>query len=134
MSEVSILKLRDGATVVAKVSSQDGEKFLVEHPIELVSAAGMLKQGLGEAISLKPWISIAEEHAFTIERAQVITVATLQEKFINGYHNMVEAIYFKDPQWMGDFVEEEEAPEPEEDFNIDELADYADAIIKNKIH
>ena len=35
---------------------------------------------------------------------------------------------------MGDFVEEEEAPEPEEDFNIDELADYADAIIKNKIH
>ncbi len=133
MSEVSILKLRDGATVVAKVSSEDGEKFLVEHPIELVSAAGMLKQGLGEAISLKPWISIAEEHAFTIERAQVITVATLQEKFINGYHNMVEAIYFKDPQWMGDFVEEE-ALEPEEDINIDELADYADAIIKNKIH
>ena len=118
---------------MAKVSSEDGEKFLVEHPIELVSAAGMLKQGLGEAISLKPWISIAEEHAFTIERAQVITVATLQEKFINGYHNMVEAIYFKDPQWMGDFVEEE-SPEPEEDFNIDELADYADAIIKNKIH
>ena len=58
MSEVSILKLRDGATVVAKVSSEDGEKFLVEHPIELVSAAGMLKQGLGEAISLKPWICL----------------------------------------------------------------------------
>ena len=30
MSEVSILKLRDGATVVAKVSSEDGEKFLVK--------------------------------------------------------------------------------------------------------
>ena len=43
MSEVSILKLRDGATIVAKVTFE-GEKFLVDHPIELVSEAGMLKQ------------------------------------------------------------------------------------------
>ena len=134
MSEVSILKLKDGATVVAKVSSEDGEKFLVEHPIELVSSAGLLTKGLGEAISLKPWISIAEEHAFTIERTQVITVATLQEKFITGYHNMVEAIYFKEPEWMGDFVTEQEVPVEEEDISIEELEAYAEAVIKNKIH
>tara|TARA_B100000131_G_scaffold170201_1_gene164356 strand:- start:2231 stop:2629 length:399 start_codon:yes stop_codon:yes gene_type:complete len=132
MSEVSILKLRDGATLVGKVT-YDGEKFLIEHPIEMVSNAGFLKQGLGEAINLKPWVSIADEQVFTIERENIITVATLQEKFVNGYHDMVQAIYFQDPLWAGDFVD---PPQEQQDENVDldTLTELADAILKNKLH
>ena len=108
-NNISILKLRDGATIVAKVT-YEGDKYLVEHPIEMVAQASILKQGLGEAINLKPWIAIAEEDVFTIERENVITVATLEEKFVSGYHNMVEAIYFQDPLWGGDFMTEGQQP------------------------
>ena len=132
MSEVSILKLRDGATIVAKVTFE-GDKYLVEHPIEMVAQASLLKQGLGEAINLKPWIAIAQEDVFTIERENVITVATLEEKFVSGYHNMVEAIYFQEALWGGDFVEPPEL-ETEEGMDVDTLTELAEAVIKNKIH
>tara|TARA_Y100000996_G_scaffold333472_1_gene269821 strand:- start:965 stop:1369 length:405 start_codon:yes stop_codon:yes gene_type:complete len=132
-NNISILKLRDGATIVAKVT-YEGDKYLVEHPIEMVAQASILKQGLGEAINLKPWIAIAEEDVFTIERENVITVATLEEKFVSGYHNMVEAIYFQDPLWGGDFMTEGQQPEGNEDIDIDTLTDLAEAVLKNKIH
>ena len=132
-NNISILKLRDGATIVAKVT-YEGDKYLVEHPIEMVAKASILKQGLGEAINLKPWIAIAEEDVFTIERENVITVATLEEKFVSGYHNMVEAIYFQDPLWGGDFMTEGQQPEGNEDIDIDTLTDLAEAVLKNKIH
>ena len=132
MSEVSILKLRDGATIVAKVTFE-GDKYLVEHPIEMVAQASLLKQGLGEAINLKPWIAIAQEDVFTIERENVITVATLEEKFVSGYHNMVEAIYFQEALWGGDFVAPPEL-ETEEGMDVDTLTELAEAVIKNKIH
>jgi|TARA_B100000131_G_C17664318_1_gene429585 hypothetical protein len=132
-NNISILKLRDGATIVAKVT-YEGDKYLVEHPIEMVAQASILKQGLGEAINLKPWIAIAEEDVFTIERENVITVATLEEKFVSGYHNMVEAIYFQDPLWGGDFMTEGKQPEGNEDIDIDTLTDLAEAVLKNKIH
>ena len=132
-NNISILKLRDGATIVAKVT-YEGDKYLVEHPIEMVAQASILKQGLGEAINLKPWIAIAEEDVFTIERENVITVATLDEKFVSGYHNMVEAIYFQDPLWGGDFMTEGQQPEGNEDIDIDTLTDLAEAVLKNKIH
>ena len=132
MSEVSILKLRDGATIVAKVTFE-GDKYLVEHPIEMVAQASLLKQGLGEAINLKPWIAIAQEDVFTIERENVITVATLEEKFVSGYHNMVEAIYFQEAMWGGDCVDPPEL-ETEEGMDVDTLTELAEAVIKNKIH
>ena len=132
-NNISILKVRDGATIVAKVT-YEGDKYLVEHPIEMVAQASILKQGLGEAINLKPWIAIAEEDVFTIERENVITVATLEEKFVSGYHNMVEAIYFQDPLWGGDFMTEGQQPEGNEDIDIDTLTDLAEAVLKNKIH
>ena len=136
MSEVSILKLRDGATVVGKVTFSDG-KYLVEHPIEMVSSTGLLKQGMGEAINLKPWVAIAEEHVFTVEKDNVVTVATLNKRFIEGYHNMVQAIYFQEPHWQGNFLDEDdgELPELDEgDMDIDTLTELADAVLKNKIH
>jgi len=132
-NNISIFKLRDGATMQAKVT-YEGDKYLVEHPIEMVAQASILKQGLGEAINLKPWIAIAEEDVFTIERENVITVATLEEKFVSGYHNMVEAIYFQDPLWGGDFMTEGQQPEGNEDIDIDTLTDLAEAVLKNKIH
>tara|TARA_X000000368_G_scaffold343376_1_gene281987 strand:- start:541 stop:975 length:435 start_codon:yes stop_codon:yes gene_type:complete len=144
MSEVSILKLRDGTTLVGKVTS-DGEMINIEHPIEVVPTTGMLQQGiLGEHISLRPWIALAEQQTFTIERYNVITIASLQDAFHRGYHDMVENIYVNDPQWAGSFINESELLEEIRDDlrqrveDMEEEAslstEYADAKLNKKIH
>jgi len=144
MSEVSILKLRDGTTLVGKVTS-DGEMVDIEHPIEVVPTQGMLTQGIiGEHISLRPWIALAEEQTFTIERYNVITIASLQTAFQKGYHDMVESIYMKDPEWAGSFINEHELLEElREDLRrrVEDMEDeaslsteLADAKLNKKIH
>ena len=144
MSEVSILKLRDGTTLVGKVTS-DGTMVDIEHPIEVIPTQGMLSQGVaGEHISLRPWIALAEEQTFTIERYNVITIASLQEAFQKGYHDMVENIYMRDPQWAGSFMNEEDLLEElREDLRqrVEDMEEeqslsneYADAKLNKKIH
>ena len=86
--------------------------------------------GLGEQINLRPWVAISEETTFTIERYNVITIATLQENFREGYGRMVETIYLNPPDWDGPMTEEE----LQSSEDLDTLAELAEAMLKNKIH
>jgi len=124
--EISVLKLMDGTTIVGKVSSS-GDIIEIEHPIELVSTQLPFEGNLGETVHLKPWVAIAEETIFTVERYNVITMSTLQQGFIKGYERMVEAIYFEAPP-----EELEKIEEP--DLDIDTLTELADAVLKKQIH
>ena len=126
MSEISIIKLMDGSTIVGKLTITN-DIVEIEHPIELVSNITPIGSILGEQINLRPWVAIAEEHIFTIDRYNVITVASLQENFIQGYERMVEAIYFEAPP-----AELEKIEEP--DLDIDTLTELADAVLKKQIH
>ena len=127
--EISVLKLMDGTTIVGKVSSS-GDIIEIEHPIELVFHTSPVRGVLGEQVSLKPWMAIAEDEIFTVDRANVITMGSLQEAFHPGYERMVETIYFDSPEWQ---IPEEPAEIPE-DLDLDLLTDYADALMKKKIH
>lgn len=127
--EISILRLMDGSTVVGRVTVSS-DIVEIEHPIELVFNTTPLKGVLGEQVSLKPWMAIAEDQIFVVDRANVITIGSLQAEFHPGYERMVETIYFDSPQWQIPEVPEE-IPE---DLDIDLLTDYADAIMKKKIH
>ena len=55
MSDISILKLMDGSTIVGRVIEGDG-CVEIEHPIELVNTAksDVLQELIGEQISLRP--------------------------------------------------------------------------------
>jgi len=129
--EISIIKLMDGSTLVGKISYGD-DVVEIEHPIELVPQIMPTPQGvLGESINLRPWIAVSESQTFTIERRNVITVANLQENFVPGYHRMVKSIYFNQPDWRGDFIEED-AEEPELDLEL--LEELANAVLEKKIH
>ena len=66
MSDIQILKLKDGSTIVGKVTVSP-EMVEIEHPIELVSQTVNNSQGYGEQINLRPWIAISEEQTFVIE-------------------------------------------------------------------
>jgi hypothetical protein len=133
MSEqISILKLMDGTTIVGKVSN-DGDLVEIEHPIELVPHVEPMAGILGEAISLRPWVAIAEENIFSIERYNVINISTLQEQFVDGYERMVEQIYFREATWRGSLVDPA-PPEEEQVLDADTMTELADAIIKGKIH
>ncbi len=130
MSEqISILKLKDGSTIVGKINTS-GDIVEIEHPIELVSNVMTSSLGLGEQINLRPWVAISEETTFTIERYNVITIATLQENFKEGYNRMVETIYLNPPDWNGPMTEDE----LKSSEDLDTLAELAEAMLKNKIH
>ena len=129
MSEIKILKLMDGSTIVGKITIS-GDVAEIEHPIELISNVQSLQGALGEQINLRPWIAIAQEDIFTIERYNVITMSGLQEQFINGYERMVEQIYMKESLWAGDLVDND----IDSELDIDTMTELADAIIKKQIH
>ena len=129
MSEISIIKLMDGSTIVGKVTMSN-DIVEIEHPIELVSNVMTSSLGLGEQINLRPWVAISEETTFTIERYNVITIATLQENFKEGYNRMVETIYLNPPDWSGPMTEDE----LKSSEDLDTLAELAEAMLKNKIH
>ena len=129
--EISIIKLMDGSTLVGKVSFVD-DTVEIEHPIELVPQIMPLPQGImGESINLRPWIAVSEEQTFSIERTNVITVANLQENFVRGYHRMVKSIYFNQPEWRGDFIEE---PDENIELDLELLEELAHAVLDKKIH
>lgn len=139
--QISIVKLRDGSTIVGKLTKQNGN-ITVEHPIELVSVLPILPPGsMGEHINLRPWLAIAEENTFSIQKENVITIGSLAEKFIEGYNQMVQTIYFGNEEWQGDMV----GRPPQsvlEDLHLNEnleddmelLDELAQAVIDKKIH
>ena len=129
MSDISILKLMDGTTIVGKITIS-GDVVEIEHPIELVSMVQPLQGVLGEQISLRPWVAISSETIFTIERYNVITMSGLQEQFVDGYEKMVDQIYFKEAIWAGDLVDNK----LDSTEDLETLTEYADAVIKNQIH
>jgi len=131
MSEISILKLMDGTTIVGKLTV-DGDIVEIEHPIELISNIAPVGNVLGEQVSLRPWVPIASEHTFTIERYQILTFSSLQEQFVEGYNKMVDTIYFREQQWEGGLIGEDENDDLE--LDADTMTQLADAIIKGKIH
>lgn len=126
MSDIQILKLKDGSTIVGKVTVGP-DSIEIEHPIELVNQIVNDSRGIGEQINLRPWITISEEQTFVIERYNIITMSALQSDFSDGYERMVQQIYFEPANWEGPMAQVEET-------DIDTLAELAEAMLKNKIH
>ena len=128
MPDISIIKLMNGSTIVGKLSI-DGDIIEIEHPIELITTQFQQEGvGVGEQVHLRPWVSIAEEDIFVVERYNIITMATLQENFVAGYEQIVDQVYINRVQFEpgGDTIVSEE--------EIEEMVDYADAILKKQIH
>ena len=137
VQEISIVKLMDGSTIVGKVVIGP-ESIEIEHPIELVTAVQPLKEMLGEQISLRPWMAIAEDTTFVIERFNVITIGALDIDFQGGYERMVNAIYFEENNWTGGLYKADTGqldmlPEDDE-LDIETLTELAEAVIKKQIH
>lgn len=128
MSDIQILKLKDGSTIVGKVTVGP-DSIEIEHPIELVNQIVNDSRGIGEQINLRPWITISEEQTFVIERYNIITMSALQSDFSDGYERMVQQIYFEPANWEGPMAQVEET-----DSDIDTLAELAEAMLQNKIH
>ena len=78
--EISIIRLMDGSTVVGRVTISP-DIIEIEHPIELIFNTMPVKGILGEQVNLKPWMAIAEDQTFVVDRANVITMGALQEAF-----------------------------------------------------
>jgi|TARA_B100001094_G_C17637175_1_gene533263 hypothetical protein len=128
MSDVSIIKLINGSTLVGKLSV-DGDIIEIEHPIELITNLMPVEGQLGEQVHLRPWVSIAEEEVFIVERYNVITMATLQEHFIDGYQKMVDQCYINKIEF--ETSQDEMIVSDEE---VETMIELADAIVNKQIH
>ena len=139
--EVSIIKLMDGSTVVGNLYYGD-DSVEIEHPIELVSTIRPNEGFMGEQVSLRPWIAIAQESVFIVERLNIITIGLLDENFVAGYERRVEAIYKEDRRWEGDLYRADREDfsldsmdeETQQDLDIETLTELAEAVIKKQIH
>jgi len=135
--QVSIIRLMDGSTVVGRVN-HNPDTIEVEYPIELVFTTTPLRGILGEQVSLKPWMAIAQDQVFIIDRTNVITIGALDNNFIAGYERMVESIYFQETKWQGNLEGLPDLPDEDlvldEDLDIDTLTELAEAVLKKQIH
>ena len=128
MSNISILKLMNGSTLVGKLSVS-GDIVEIEHPIELITNHQPVAGQLGEQVHLRPWVSIAEEDTFILERYNIITMATLQEGFIDGYNRMVDQCYINKEE----FITESDEMIVSDD-EVEEMIELAEAVLNKQIH
>ena len=98
MSDIQIVILKDGSTIVGKIS-MGPEIIEIEHPIELIAHLEQKGGLLGEQISLRPWISISSEKTFSIERTIIITTPPLHERFVKGYNTKVNSTFIYYDIW-----------------------------------
>jgi len=140
MSEITVLKLIDGSTVVGRVT-QGVDVYEIEHPIEIVSHMSITRGVIGEQLSLRPWIAFSDTGVFTIDRINVLAITGLDQKYEAGYTNIVEATYLNENVYVEELPKAADLPtsadmgyDPMDDIDLETLAEYADAHIKKKIH
>lgn len=135
MSDIQIVKLKDGSTIVGKISIGP-EIVEIEHPIELVAHLEQKGGLLGEQISLRPWISISSEKTFSIERTNIITTTPLHERFVKGYNTIVDSTYLNNTIWDDPLLLPETNKDIDswEELELEDIAELSKAMIKKQIH
>lgn len=138
MSDITIIKLIDGSTLVGIVSAGP-DSYEIEHPIEVVSHLSMNRGIVGEQLSLRPWIAFSDTGIFKIDRINVLAVSNLDEKFVEGYNSIVSATYLNENVSIEDLpklsdMSESYLEEALDDLDLETLAELADAVIKKQIH
>ena len=74
MNEVTVLKLKNGETLIAGVRQAEDNMFWIDDPIQVVP---------------KPWIGISNDKSFLLSAREILTTCSLKENLLEQYRSYV---------------------------------------------
>jgi hypothetical protein len=85
MSEVTVLRLKNGETLIASVRLADPNNYWLDDPIAVI-AVQVNRDGVnGETFLLKPWIGISPDKSFLLSAKEILTSCSLKENLLQQY-------------------------------------------------
>jgi hypothetical protein len=89
MTDVTVLKLKNGETLIASVRRADEDMFWLDDPIAVVPVPVVHDGVNGETFLLKPWIGISNDKSFLLSAREVLTTCSLKENLLQQYRSYV---------------------------------------------
>ena len=85
MTDVTVLRLKNGETLIASVRLADNNNYWVDDPISVI-AVPVTHEGInGETFLLKPWIGISPDKSFLLSAGEILTSGSLKENLLQQY-------------------------------------------------
>ena len=89
MTEVAVLKLKNGETLIAGVRPADENTYWLDDPIQVVPVPVVQGGVNGETFLLKPWVGISNDRSFLLSAKEVLTTCSLKENLLEQYLSYV---------------------------------------------
>ena len=86
MSDVKLVRLITGEEILGKVI-ESGNTISISNPVRVVVMPSKADPTT-PSIGLAPWMEFAEDKAFTVHMAHVITMGNPIREFLNQYNSM----------------------------------------------
>jgi hypothetical protein len=115
MNDVTVLKLKNGETLIAGVRQADDQTFWIDDPIAVIPVPVVHNGVNGETFLLKPWIGISNDKSFLLSAKEVLTTCSLKENLLEQYRTYVGI-----------------EPEPEETDTLDEMDLLQSRILRSR--
>lgn len=115
MNEVTVLKLKNGETLIAGVRQAEDNMFWIDDPIQVVPIQVTHEGIQGETFLLKPWIGISNDKSFLLSAREILTTCSLKENLREQYLSYVGV-----------------APPVEENDSFDELDMLQSRILRSR--
>lgn len=89
-----LLKFKNKELVIAEIAEHpDQNAIWVSRPVEIVLTATVTDEGTVESFSMRPWISLAAEMSFVVEKSEVLLTAVPADSTTSQYISFVERYY-----------------------------------------
>jgi len=89
MTDVTVLKLKNGETLIAGVRQVEDNMFWIDDPIQVVPVQVTHEGIQGETFLLKPWIGISSDKSFLLSAREVLTTCSLKENLLEQYRSYI---------------------------------------------
>lgn len=85
MTDVTVLRLKNGETLIAGVRLADDNNYWVDDPIQVVPIQITHEGVNGETFLLKPWMGISPDKSFLLGAGEILTTGSLKENLLQQY-------------------------------------------------
>lgn len=126
--EIKIVTLSNDIQLVALVEDISETEIRLLTPLRISRIYRESEKGMTEQFSLMNWIPFSDDIDYYMNKNLIINIATLSKTYVQDYHDIVEKTFFTE---ASDF--EREDPEIES-TDIEDLFDFSEAVLNNKLH
>lgn len=102
MSDVAVLRLKNGEMLIAGVRAAEDNMVWLDNPIAVVPFQTSREGVQGETFILKPWIGISDDKSFLVSGVEILTSCSLKDSLLEQYKS-----YVGDPAVIPHTVEDE---------------------------